>query len=222
MTDGVRALVPPSETPDTRRCTMMTPSPRSLFCNFSWPQLAFRPPDSPSRRYGFVVPGSAMPQLDRDVFIPRGAVGDAIMAITYSSSWPHHARPAGQRAKAASCGSLIGRIDRLLDCFATGRAGTSCFPYDTRIQHQVEIPPATELTASLEKSRVGDSKELDARAAFGRIEELDGAVVMWSCCVFEGRRCAGWTVIEILGKPGRLGRRHGNHYRKHHLPHEFP
>ena len=53
--------------------------------------------------YGFAVPDRPMPQLDRDVFIPREAVGDAMhgdhVEIQLGRVTPG---AAGQRAKAAS------------------------------------------------------------------------------------------------------------------------
>src|SRR6266851_4209880 len=129
--------------------------------------------------YGFVVPDKPMPQLDRDVFIPRDAVGDAMhgdhVLINLGRISPG---PAGQRAE--------GRIVRVLDrahptvvgLFRYGPRGNFVLPYDTRIQHQVEIPPGDELTTSLrEKFTVGDSMEAGRMRRVGRIEELDGAVV---------------------------------------------
>ena len=112
--------------------------------------------------YGFVVPDKPMPQLERDVFIPRDAVGDAMhgdhVLINLGRVSPG---PAGQRAE--------GRIVRVLDrahptvvgLFRYGPRGNVVLPYDTRIQHQVEIPPGDELTAPLrDKLRVGDAKEV--------------------------------------------------------------
>src|SRR2546425_3455537 len=111
--------------------------------------------------YGFVVPDDPMPQLDRDVFIPRDAVGDAMhgdhVQIELGRVSPG---PAGQRAE--------GRITRILDrahptvvgLFRYGPRGNAVLPYDTRIQHQVEIPPGDELTASLRKKLgLGDAKD---------------------------------------------------------------
>src|SRR5882724_8826269 len=175
--------------------------------------------------YGFVVPDQPMPQLDRDVFIPRGAVGDAMhgdhVLINLGRITPG---PAGQRAE--------GRIVRVLDrahptvvgLFRYGPRGNFVLPYDTRIQHQVEIPPGDELTASLrEKFAVGDSKEAGRTRRVGRIEELDGAVVNVQLLRFpKGDVAPVGRVIEILGKPGDLGVDTEIIIRKHHLPHEFP
>jgi ribonuclease R len=174
--------------------------------------------------YGFVVPDKPMPQLDRDVFIPRDAVGDAMhgdhVLINLGRISPG---PAGQRAE--------GRIVRVLDrahptvvgLFRYGPRGNFVLPYDTRIQHQVEIPSGDELTTSLrEKFTVGDSREAGRMRRLGRIEELDGAVVNVELLRFpKGGIAPVGRVIEILGKPGDLGVDTEIIIRKHHLPHEF-
>jgi ribonuclease R len=174
--------------------------------------------------YGFVVPDQPMPQLDRDVFIPRDAVGDAMhgdhVLIHLGRISPG---PAGQRAE--------GRIVRVLDrahptvvgLFRYGPRGNFVLPYDTRIQHQVEIPPGDELTTSLrEKFAVDDSLEAGRMRRVGRIEELDGAVVNVELLRFpKGGIAPVGRVIEILGKPGDLGVDTEIIIRKHHLPHEF-
>src|SRR5882724_4496272 len=174
--------------------------------------------------YGFVVPDDPMPQLDRDVFIRRDAVGDAMHGDHVLINLGRvSAGPAGQRAE--------GRIVRVLDrahptvvgLFRYGPRGNLVLPYDIRIQHQVEIPPGDELTTSLrEKVVVGDSKESGRARRIGRIEELDGAVVNVELLRFpKGGIAPVGRVIEILGKPGDLGVDTEIIIRKHHLPHEF-
>jgi len=174
--------------------------------------------------YGFVVPDDPLPQLDRDVFIPRDAVGDAMhgdhVQIELGRVSPG---PAGQRAE--------GRITRILDrahptvvgLFRYGPRGNAVLPYDTRIQHQVEIPSGDELTASLrEKLGLDDAKYAARARRLGRIEELDGAVVNVELLRFpKGGVAPVGRVMEILGKPGELGVDTEIIIRKHHLPHEF-
>src|SRR4029077_2478268 len=175
--------------------------------------------------YGFVVPDKPMPQLDRDVFIPRDAIGDAMhgdhVLIELGRVTPGRD---GQRAE--------GRIVRVLDrahptvvgLFRYGARGNAVLPYDSRIQHQVEIPPGDELTASLRrKYGVHDAKDAArARGVLG-IAELDGAVVNVELLRFpRGGIAPVGRVIEILGKPGDLGVDTEIIIRKHHLPHEFP
>lgn len=174
--------------------------------------------------YGFVVPDKPMPQLDRDVFIPRDAVGDAMhgdhVLIHLGRVSPG---PAGQRAE--------GRIVRVLDrahptvvgLFRYGPRGNAVLPYDNRIQHQVEIPRGDELAPSL-RNKLGwdDSKHAARTRGSGRIEELDGAVVNVELVRFpRGGAAPVGRVIEILGKPGDLGVDTEIIIRKHHLPHEF-
>src|SRR5712671_1491247 len=175
--------------------------------------------------YGFVVPDKPMPQLDRDVFIPRDAVGDAMhgdhVLINLGRVSPG---PAGQRAE--------GRIVRVLDrahptvvgLFRYGPRGNVVLPYDNRIQHQVEIPPGDELTASLRKKfGLDDAKDAARARRVGKIEELDGAVVNVELLRFpRGGVAPVGRVIEILGKPGDLGVDTEIIIRKHHLPHVFP
>ncbi len=174
--------------------------------------------------YGFVVPDKPMPQLDRDVFIPRDAIGDAMhgdhVQIELGRVTPGRD---GQRAE--------GRIVRVLDrahpsvvgLFRYGPRGNAVLPYDNRIQHQVEIPPGAELTTALrEKLGLADSKDTARTRRLGRIEELDGAVVNVELLRFpKGGVAPVGRVVEILGKPGDLGVDTEIIIRKHHLPHEF-
>ena len=174
--------------------------------------------------YGFVVPDKPMPQLDRDVFIPRDAIGDAMhgdhVQIELGRVTPGRD---GQRAE--------GRIVRVLDrahptvvgLFRYGPRGNVVLPYDNRIQHQVEIPLGDELTASLRKKfGLDDAKDAARARRMGKIEELDGAVVNVELLRFpKGGVAPVGRVIEILGKPGDLGVDTEIIIRKHHLPHEF-
>src|ERR1700719_3557185 len=129
--------------------------------------------------YGFVVPDKPMPQLDRDVFIPRDAIGDAMhgdhVVINLGRVTPG---PAAQRAEARIVRVLDRAHPTVVGLFPYGPRGNFVLPFDTRIQHQVEIPPGDELTTSLrERFTVGDTKEAGRIGRLGRIEELDGAVV---------------------------------------------
>jgi ribonuclease R len=174
--------------------------------------------------YGFVVPDKPMPQLDRDVFIPRDAIGDAMhgdhVQIELGRVTPGRD---GQRAE--------GRIVRVLDrahpsvvgLFRYGPRGNVVLPYDTRIPHQVDILPGDELAPALrEKLGIADSKDLSRARRAGRIEELDGAVVNVELLRFpKGGVAPVGRVVEILGKPGDLGVDTEIIIRKHHLPHEF-
>jgi len=175
--------------------------------------------------YGFVVPDQPVPHLDRDVFIPRDVVGDAMhgdhvqVEVARLSSGPD-----GQRAE--------GRIVRILNrahptvvgLFRYTSGGNVVLPYDNRLQHQVEIPPSDELTSELRrKYGVAESREAGVRSRrLGKLPELDGAVVNVELTRFpRGGISPVGRVIEILGKPGDLGVDTEIIIRKHHLPHTF-
>src|SRR5229473_2583460 len=176
--------------------------------------------------YGFVVPGRPVPGLDRDVFIPRDAVEDAM----------HGDRVLVKMQRVTGAGEsqrTEGRIVRVLGrahptmvgLFRYGARGNVVLPYDTRMQHQVEIPPGMELTTGLAK-KLGFSGA-DERSIRGRriprLGELDGAVVNVELVRYpRGGAAPTGRVIEILGRPGEIGVDTEIMIRKHHLPHVFP
>ena len=175
--------------------------------------------------YGFVVPDTPMPQLDGDVFIPRDAIQDAMHGDHVLAKIQRLAGVAGaQRAE--------GRIVRILDrahptvvgLFRYGAQRNVVLPYDTRIQHEIEIPRGHELTPGLAKT-LGfsgtDETSLRLRR-IPRLDELDGAVVNVELLRFpHGGASPTGRVIEILGRPGDLGVDTEIIIRKHHLPHVF-
>src|SRR6266851_5319449 len=176
--------------------------------------------------YGFVVPDRPVPGLDRDVFIPRDAVEDAM----------HGDRVLVKMQRVTGAGEsqrTEGRIVRVLGrahptmvgLFRYGARGNVVLPYDTRMQHQVEIPPGMELTTGLAK-KLGFSGA-DERSIRGRriprLGELDGAVVNVELVRYpRGGAAPTGRVIEILGRPGEIGVDTEIMIRKHHLPHVFP
>src|SRR6266849_998721 len=176
--------------------------------------------------YGFVVPDAPVPWLDRDVFIPRDAVEDAM----------HGDRVLVKMQRVTGAGDsqrTEGRIVRVLGrahptvvgLFRYGARGNAVLPYDTRMQHEVEIPPGHELTPGLAK-KLGFSGA-DERSVRGRriprLEELEGAVVNVELLRYpKGGAAPTGRVIEILGRPGELGVDTEIMIRKHHLPHVFP
>ena len=172
--------------------------------------------------YGFVVPAKPVPHLDRDIFIPRDAVGDAMHGDHVEVELGRlESGPDGQRAE--------GRIVRILDrahptvvgLFRYAASGNVVLPYDHRIQHQVEIPSGHELTAEL-KRKYGSAEAGPRARRLGRLAELDGAVVDVELTRFpRGGISPVGRVIEILGKPGALGVDTEIIIRKHHLPHVF-
>ena len=175
--------------------------------------------------YGFVVPDAPVANLDRDVFIPPDAVGDAMHG-------DHVAIELGRVTPGANGQRAEGRIVKILDrahptvvgLFRYGHDRNTVLPYDNRIQHQVEIPAGDELTAELkEKYELTEPKEARGRTRrLGRLPELDGAVVNVELTRFpRGGIAPVGRVIEILGKPGDLGVDTEIIIRKHHLPHTF-
>ena len=174
--------------------------------------------------YGFVVPDTPVPHLDGDVYISREAIEDAMHG--------DHVLVKIQRRPGAGAQRAEGRILRILDrahptivgLFRYGVDGNVVLPYDTRIQHEVVIPPGHELTPGLAK-KVGFGS-IDERSLRGRriprLKELDGAVVNVELTRYPRRGAApSGRVVEILGRPGELGVDTEIIIRKHHLPHFF-
>jgi ribonuclease R len=175
--------------------------------------------------YGFVVPDTPVPQLDGDVYIGRDAIEDAMHG-------DHVLVKIQRRGGGAGAQRAEGRILRILDrahptivgLFRYGARGNVVLPYDTRVQHEVEIPPRHELTDGLAK-KLGfsgtDERSLRGRR-IPRLAELDGAVVNVELTRYpRGGAAPIGRVIEILGRPGELGVDTEIIIRKHHLPHFF-
>ena len=112
----------------------------------------------------------------------------------------------------------------LVGLFRYGAQGNVVLPYDTRVQHEVEVPPGHELTPGLAK-KLGFSgvEERNIRGRrIPRLTELDGAVVNVELMRYpRGGAAPVGRVIEILGRPGDLGVDTEIIIRKHHLPHFF-
>jgi len=175
--------------------------------------------------YGFVVPEEPIPNIEGDIFIPRHAVEDAM----HGDRVAVEIRQTGFSAEGQR---IEGRIVRVLNrahpsvvgLFRYGPHGNVVLPYDTRIHHQVEIPPGQELTATLRKKLgFAAAEEATTRGRrLPRLPELDGAVVNAELVRYpRGGLSPVGRVIEILGNPGDLGVDTEIVIRKHHLPHEF-
>jgi len=175
--------------------------------------------------YGFVVPDSPIPQLDGDVFIPRDAIQDAMHGDHVLAKIQRLGGVTGaQRAE----GRIIRVLDRahptVVGLFRYGAQHNVVLPYDTRIQHEIEIPRGNELTPGLWK-KLGFSRADETSIRLRRIprlDELDGAVVNVELLRYpHGGASPIGRVIEILGRPGDLGVDTEIIIRKHHLPHVF-
>ena len=175
--------------------------------------------------YGFVVPDTPVPQLDGDVYIGRDAIEDAMHGDHVLVKIQRRGGVTGpQRAE----GRIVRILDRahptLVGLFRYGARGNVVLPYDTRVQHEVEVPPGHELTPGLAK-KLGFSgvEERNIRGRrIPRLTELDGAVVNVELMRYpRGGAAPVGRVIEILGRPGDLGVDTEIIIRKHHLPHFF-
>jgi ribonuclease R len=176
--------------------------------------------------YGFVVPNPPVPGLDRDVFIPRDAVEDAMHGDRVLVKMQRVTGAGESQRTEGRIVRVLGRANpSVVGLFRYGPRGNVVLPYDTRMQHEVEVPPGMELTAGLAK-KLGFSGA-DERSVRGRriprMEELDGAVVNVELLRYpRGGAAPTGRVIEILGRPGELGVDTEIMIRKHHLPHVFP
>ncbi|HEX2711160.1 MAG TPA: RNB domain-containing ribonuclease, partial [Candidatus Acidoferrales bacterium] len=172
--------------------------------------------------YGFVVPDRPVPGMDGDLFIPRDSLGDAMHG-------DHVLARIGRRDRSGLPGRAEGRVVRILErahptvvgLFRYGARGNVVLPYDTRLLHEIVIPPGEELTPAL-LAKLGPEVRGPARRR-ARLSELDGAVVNVELTRFpRGGVAPAGRVVEILGWPGELGVDVEIIIRKHHLPYRFP
>ena len=176
--------------------------------------------------YGFVVPETPLPQVDGDVFIRRDAVGDAMHGDRVLAQIHRIAGAPGSLRAEGRIVRVLGRAHpAVVGLFRYGPRGNVVLPYDTRMQHEVAIPPGEELTPAL-RAKLGLPPQTGPVARGKRpprLPELDGAVVNAEILRYP-RAGAGpvGRVVEILGRPGDLGVDTEIIIRKHHLPHVFP
>ncbi|MGH9702273.1 MAG: ribonuclease R family protein [Candidatus Acidiferrales bacterium] len=165
--------------------------------------------------YGFVVPAQAVPWMDGDLFIGRDQMGDAM----------HGDRVLARIERRGRDGRAEGRIIRVVNrahptvvgLFRYGPRGNVVLPYDTRLHHEIVIPPGEELTPEL-REKIGETAGLRTR-----LPELEGAVVNVELTRFpKGGVAPAGRVMEILGRPGEIGVDIEIIIRKHHLPSLFP
>jgi ribonuclease R len=174
--------------------------------------------------YGFVVLDTPAPQFDGDIFIPRDAIEDAMHGDHVLVKILQ--RPgSGARAEGRILRVLSRAHPTVVGLFRYAHPTNVVIPYDSRMQHQIEIPEGLELTPGLEK-KLGLSSA-DERSPRARrtphLDELDGAVVNVQLTRFpRGGLPPTGRVIEILGRPGDLGVDTEIIIRKHQLPHVFP
>ena len=171
--------------------------------------------------YGFVVPDKPIPGVEGDLFIGRDGIGDAMHGDKVL------ARIARRRNDGRAEGRIVQVVERehptLVGLFRYGAHSNQVLPYDTRIHHEVLIPPGDELSPDL-RQKLRDASGADPSTNRRvRLAELDGAVVNVEITRYpKGGLAPTGRVLEILGRPGEIGVDVEIIIRKHHLPHEFP
>ncbi|HXX43634.1 MAG TPA: VacB/RNase II family 3'-5' exoribonuclease [Candidatus Acidoferrales bacterium] len=171
--------------------------------------------------YGFLVPDEPMPRVEGDLFIGRDGLGDA-MHGDHVLARIERRRPDG-RAEGRVVQILEREHPTVVGLFRYGPHGNFVLPYDTRITHEVLIPPGEELTPEMQQ-KLGVTPKSEPRSMRGmRLPELDGAVINVEVTRYpKGGLAPAGRVIEILGRPGDIGVDVEIMIRKHHLPHVFP
>jgi ribonuclease R len=168
--------------------------------------------------YAFLVPDAPIPRVEGDLFIGRDNLGDAMHGDRVL------ARIERRRADGRAEGRVVQIVKRehptVVGLFRYGPHGNVVLPYDTRLHHEIVIPPGEELTLALrEKLGAADVGPVKTRTRF---PELDGAVVNVEMIRFpKGGLSPTGRVIEIVGRPGEIGVDVEIIIRKHHLPHIF-
>lgn len=171
--------------------------------------------------YGFLIADAPIPGVDGDLFLGRDSLDDAMHGDRVL------ARIERRRADGRAEGRVVQIVQRehptVVGLFRYGSHSNHVLPYDTRILHEILIPPGYELTANLQQ-KLGvtpDKQPMSMRRM--RLPELDGAVVDVEITRYpRGGLAPVGRVIEILGRPGEIGVDVEIVIRKHHLPHVFP
>jgi ribonuclease R len=171
--------------------------------------------------YGFLVPDSPIPRVEGDLFIGRDNLGDAMHGDHVL------ARIVRRRADGRAEGRVVQIVERehpaLVGLFRYGPHGNHVLPYDTRILHELLIPPGEELTPELRRKLDTETEGAPTAKRRARLAELDGAVVNAEITRYpKGGLSPVGRVIEILGRPGEIGVDVEIIIRKHYLPHVFP
>ncbi|MGH9717066.1 MAG: ribonuclease R family protein [Candidatus Acidiferrales bacterium] len=171
--------------------------------------------------YGFLVADQPISGVEGDLFIGRDGLDEAM----------HGDHVLARITRRRSGGRAEGRVVRILErenpsvvgLFRYGPHGNVVLPYDTRIPHEISIPPGCELTPDLQQKLGVAPDRQPASIRRVRLPELDGAVVNVEITRFpKGGLAPAGRVIEILGRPGDIGVDVEIMIRKHHLPHVFP
>ena len=166
--------------------------------------------------YGFLVPDVPVPGVDGDLFLAPDNLADAMHGDHVLARIIR--RRSDGRAEARVVQVLEREHPTIVGLFRYGPQGNVALPYDTRILHEISVPPGEELTPEL-REKLGSAAPHGRRA---RLPELDGAVVNVEITRYpKGGLAPVGRVIEILGRPGEIGVDVEIMIRKHHLPHVF-
>src|ERR1700688_4769922 len=174
--------------------------------------------------YGFVVPESPRTDLDGDLFIPPDQLGDAMHGDRVLARIERRDTRRAPGSPARAEGRIVKVLGRahptVVGLFHYGHRSNFVTPYESRLHHEIVIPPGEELTPELRARR--KAEKLPKPGSL-RLPELEGAVVDVEITRFPraGVPATG-RVVEVLGKPGEFGLDVEILIRKHHLPHRFP
>jgi ribonuclease R len=175
--------------------------------------------------YGFVVPDQPIPGVEGDLFIGRDGMGDAMHGDCVL------ARVVRRRSDGRAEGRVVQVVERehptIVGLFRYGTHGNVVLPYDTRLHHEIIIPPGDELSPGLRQKLHATPADLSIDQPLPnrrtRLAELDGAVVDVELTRYpKGGLSPTGRVLEVLGRPGEIGVDVEIIIRKHHLPHVFP
>lgn len=170
--------------------------------------------------YGFVVPDQPIPSMEGDLFVGSQAIGDAM----------HGDRVLARIVRRHPDGRFEGHVEKVtsrahptvVGLFRYGPHGNIVLPYETRLAHEIIIPPGDELTPALREKLRLSSAEPQRGGKHLRLPELDGAVVDVELTRYpRGGAAPAGRVVEILGRHGEMGVDVEIVIRKHHLPHVF-
>lgn len=170
--------------------------------------------------YGFVVPDQPIPSMEGDLFVGSQAIGDAM----------HGDHVLARIVRRHPDGRFEGHIEKVtsrahptvVGLFRYGPHGNVVLPYETRLAHEIIIPPGDELTETLREKLRLSSTEPQRGGKHLRLPELDGAVVDVEITRYpRGGAAPAGRVVEILGRHGEMGVDVEIVIRKHHLPHVF-
>ena len=170
--------------------------------------------------YGFVVPDQPIPSMEGDLFVGSQAIGDAM----------HGDRVLARIVRRHPDGRFEGHIEKVtsrahptvVGLFRYGPHGNVVLPCETRLAHEIIIPPGDELTPALREKLRLSSAEPQRSGKHLRLPELDGAVVDVELTRYpRGGAAPAGRVVEILGRHGEMGVDVEIVIRKHHLPHVF-